>query len=104
MFRSVCLLAVLLLSISWDRCAAQPRIDQLLAGDAEQESDDADNADYVQRLEQFVDQYRNLIAKSILRLQGACVAYDRLAATSGRNWYAAGDRLAGNTGMSIGQP
>lgn len=102
MIRSVCLLAVLLLSFQWSGCAAQPRNEQLLPDMASDEAVAEAAAEYVQRLEQFVDQYRNLIAKSILRLTGACVAYDRLAATSNRNWIVGSERMTlSDTGMSI---
>lgn len=56
-------------------------------------SDEAEAVEYIQRMETLVDQYRNLIAKSIMRLSGACIVYDRLTAASDEDY--AGERFAG---------
>lgn len=65
------------------------------AGDDEDDDNDLNDApdeadaagEYVQRIETLIDQYRSLIAKSIVRLNGACIVYDRLVAASLEDWF-----------------
>lgn len=77
--------ALLALCALLDSCRGQHQ-QRLRTGQPYATDVEADVADdeYVQRLETLVEQYRNLIAKAILRLNGACLVYDRLAASSER--------------------
>lgn len=97
----LCCVALALSCLVWHNCDAQQQplaapqrqFDRSLpphfAATASNESDDNDEARddsneslAAQRLTALLNQYRRLIAKSILRLSDACSVYDRLAVSS----------------------